>query len=135
MAMERRAGDSDSAQQHSRAVTQDPVGTAIVRQRFAGHHPHHLGQAPALAIRPNTPVRNVDASIDATLGAEDFSFMLQERPGCFAFIGNGDGDHREQGHGLGPCMLHNPSYDFNDELLPLGATYWVRLVERYLGRG
>ena len=36
------------------------------------------------------------------------------------------------GHGLGPCMLHNPSYDFNDELLPLGATYWVWLVERYL---
>ncbi|ANA33178.1 hypothetical protein VZ52_06995 [Ralstonia mannitolilytica] len=135
MAMERRAGDSDSAQEHSRAVTQDPVGTAIVRQRFAGHHPHHLVQAAALAIRPNTPVRNVDASIDATLGAEDFSFMLQERPGCFAFIGNGDGDHREQGHGLGPCMLHNPSYDFNDELLPLGATYWVRLVERYLERG
>ncbi|KMW44770.1 hypothetical protein AC240_23765 [Ralstonia sp. MD27] len=61
--------------------------------------------------------------------------MLFEKPGCFAFIGNGDGDHREQGHGLGPCMLHNPSYDFNDELLPLGATYWVRLVERYLARG
>ncbi len=39
-----------------------------------------------------------------------------------------------QGH-VGPCMLHNPSYDFNDELLPLGATYWVKLVERYLARG
>ena len=39
-----------------------------------------------------------------------------------------------QGHGLGPCMLHNPSYDFNDELLPLGATYWVKLVERFLAR-
>ena len=75
---------------------------------------------------------HVDANIDPTMGAEDFSFMLIEKPGCFAFIGNGDGDHREQGHGLGPCMLHNPSYDFNDELLPLGATYWVRLVEKFL---
>ena len=69
---------------------------------------------------------------EPTMGAEDFSFMLQAKPGCYAFIGNGDGDHRSLGHGGGPCMLHNPSYDFNDALLPLGATYWVRLVERWL---
>ncbi len=70
--------------------------------------------------------------IEPTMGAEDFAFMLLARPGCYAFIGNGDGEHREMGHGLGPCMLHNPSYDFNDELIPIGATYWVRLVEKYL---
>ena len=69
---------------------------------------------------------------EPTLGAEDFSFMLQAKPGCYAFIANGDGDHRALGHGGGPCMLHNPSYDFNDELLPLGATYWVRLAEAWL---
>jgi len=69
---------------------------------------------------------------EPTMGAEDFSFMLQGKPGCYAFIANGDGDHRSLGHGGGPCMLHNPSYDFNDALLPLGATYWVRLVERWL---
>ena len=69
---------------------------------------------------------------EPTMGAEDFSFMLQAKPGCYAFIANGDGDHREMGHGGGPCMLHNPSYDFNDELLPLGATYWVRLAEAWL---
>ncbi|NCN71060.1 MAG: amidohydrolase [Betaproteobacteria bacterium] len=69
---------------------------------------------------------------EPTMGAEDFSFMLQAKPGCYAFIANGDGDHRSLGHGGGPCMLHNPSYDFNDALLPLGATYWVRLVERWL---
>ncbi|PLT20187.1 M20 aminoacylase family protein [Ralstonia mannitolilytica] len=92
-------------------------------------------QFAAEVMRELVGADNVDATIDPTLGAEDFSFMLQERPGCFAFIGNGDGDHRERGHGVGPCMLHNPSYDFNDELLPLGATYWVRLVERYLARG
>ncbi len=75
---------------------------------------------------------NVDAQVEPTMGAEDFAFMLQEKPGCYVFIGNGAGDHRADGHGLGPCNLHNPSYDFNDELLPIGATYWVRLVEAYL---
>lgn len=69
---------------------------------------------------------------EPTMGAEDFSFMLQAKPGCYAFIGNGDGDHRTLGHGGGPCTLHNPSYDFNDDLLPLGATFWVRLAEEWL---
>lgn len=75
---------------------------------------------------------NVDAHVDPTMGAEDFAFMLQAKPGCYAFLGNGDGGHRDAGHGAGPCMLHNASYDFNDELLPVGSTYWVRLAERYL---
>jgi hippurate hydrolase len=69
---------------------------------------------------------------EPTMGAEDFSFMLQAKPGCYAFIANGDGTHRDMGHGGGPCMLHNASYDFNDELIPLGATYWVRLVHAWL---
>ncbi len=67
-----------------------------------------------------------------TMGAEDFSFFLQAKPGCYFLIGNGDGDHREGGHGLGPCMLHNPSYDFNDALIPLGGTAWVRVAEAWL---
>ena len=69
---------------------------------------------------------------EPTMGAEDFSYFLQAKPGCYFLIGNGDGSHREGGHGLGPCMLHNPSYDFNDELIPLGATAWVRLAEKWL---
>ncbi len=69
---------------------------------------------------------------EPTMGAEDFAFMLMAKPGCYCFISNGDGAHREMGHGGGPCMLHNPSYDFNDELIPLGATYWVRLTEAWL---
>lgn len=69
---------------------------------------------------------------EPTMGAEDFAYMLQEKPGCYLFIGNGDGLHREMGHGGGPCMLHNPSYDFNDDLIPLGATLWVRLVQDWL---
>ena len=69
---------------------------------------------------------------EPTLGAEDFSYMLLAKPGCYGFIMNGEGDHRAMGHGGGPCTLHNPSYDFNDALLPLGATYWVRLAEAWL---
>jgi hippurate hydrolase len=76
----------------------------------------------------------VDTAIEPTMGAEDFSFMLLETPGCYAFLGNGDGSHREAGHGVGPCMLHNASYDFNDQLLPVGSTYWVRLATKFLAR-
>ena len=71
-------------------------------------------------------------AFEPTMGAEDFSFFLQAKPGCYFTIGNGDGAHREGGHGLGPCMLHNPSYDFNDDLIPLGATAWVRIAEEWL---
>jgi amidohydrolase len=69
---------------------------------------------------------------EPTMGAEDFSYFLLEKPGCYFLIGNGDGSHRAGGHGLGPCMLHNPSYDFNDELIPLGATMWVQLARAWL---
>jgi hippurate hydrolase len=76
--------------------------------------------------------QNVNTSIDPTMGAEDFAFMLLEKPGCYVFLGNGDGDHRSVGHGMGPCHLHNPSYDFNDALIPVGVSYWVKLAQRYL---
>ena len=78
-------------------------------------------------------VKNVQ-EFEPTMGAEDFSFYLRQMPGCYFLIGNGDGAHREGGHGMGPCMLHNPSYDFNDELIPLGATAWVRIAEQWLAR-
>jgi hippurate hydrolase len=74
---------------------------------------------------------------EPTMGAEDFAFMLQARPGAYVFIGNGDGAHRGGydgvGHDVGPCMLHNPHYDFNDDLIPLGASFWVKLVAQWLG--
>ena len=71
---------------------------------------------------------------EPTMGAEDFSYFLQHKPGCYFLIGNGDGSHRVGGHGMGPCMLHNPSYDFNDDLIPLGASLWVRLAEAWLAK-
>lgn len=58
------------------------------------------------------------------MGSEDFAFMLQEKPGCYIWIGNGASRNS--------CLLHNPHYDFNDEILPVGAAYWVSLVETVL---
>ncbi len=58
------------------------------------------------------------------MGSEDFSFMLQAKPGCYIWAGNGRGE--------GSCMVHNPNYDFNDDGIPWGIAYWARLVERYL---
>jgi amidohydrolase len=63
--------------------------------------------------------------IPPIMGSEDFSYMLQARPGCFMFIGNGDGP-------VGGCMVHNPNYDFNDAILPVGVRYWVELVRAAL---
>ncbi len=74
----------------------------------------------------------VDDQVEPSMAAEDFAYFLQAKPGCYIFIGNGEGDHRDGGHGLGPCVLHNGSYDFNDNLLPIGASFWVKLVEASL---
>ena len=76
----------------------------------------------------------VQRHVEPTMGAEDFAYMLQEKPGAYIFLGNGDtsGPHRSAGHGLGPCTLHNPSYDFNDDLIPIGATFWQLLAKRFL---
>ncbi|KQM69809.1 M20 aminoacylase family protein [Xylophilus sp. Leaf220] len=68
----------------------------------------------------------------AVMGAEDFAHMLQVRPGCYAFLGNGEGDHRDPGHGPGPCVVHNTSFDFNDAIIPIGASYYVHLVQRWM---
>jgi hippurate hydrolase len=84
------------------------------------------------AMRAVVGDERVDTHVEPTMGAEDFAFMLQEKPGCYVFIGNGEGAHRAGGHGLGPCQLHNTSYDFNDNLLPIGASFWVKLVEMSL---
>lgn len=110
---------------------------AQVDFRFKRNYPPLINHAKETAfaaevMRSVVGADKVDERVEPTMGAEDFSFMLQAKPGCYAFLGNGDGGHRDMGHGLGPCNLHNPSYDFNDDLLPIGATYWVRLAEAYL---
>jgi len=71
---------------------------------------------------------------EPAMTAEDFSYFLLEKPGAYFLIGNGDGSHRVSGHGMGPCTLHNPSYDFNDALIAPGAALWVRVAEEWLAR-
>jgi hippurate hydrolase len=67
---------------------------------------------------------NVERHPMPSMGSEDFAYMLRERPGCYVWLGNGPTE--------GGCMLHNPAYDFNDEILPVGASYWATLVEQIL---
>ncbi|MBP6727826.1 MAG: amidohydrolase [Thauera sp.] len=65
-------------------------------------------------------------------GSEDFAFMLEQVPGSYLLIGNGDGSDDATNGGHGACMVHNPNYDFNDHNLPIGAAFWVLLAQRYL---
>ncbi|MEP4379105.1 MAG: M20 aminoacylase family protein [Alphaproteobacteria bacterium] len=67
---------------------------------------------------------NIERSPVPSMGSEDFAYMLQKKPGSYVWVGNGAG--------AGGCMLHNPGYDFNDEIIPIGVTYWSTLVEQIL---
>ena len=71
-------------------------------------------------------VEQVNTEVEPVTGSEDFGYMLEAKPGCYAFIGNGPGS--------GGCLLHSPTFDFNDNIIPIGASYWVRLVEQVLAR-
>jgi hippurate hydrolase len=71
--------------------------------------------------------QNVHRDLEPSMAAEDFAFMLEQRPGCYVWLG--------QGGGAASCMLHNPHYDFQDQILPVGASYWVLLAETALPRG
>jgi hippurate hydrolase len=92
---------------------------------------------PALVNEPNATeiaiqaakqvvgVDQVDGAIEPVLASEDFASMLEQRPGCYVFIGNGVDSE-------GGCMVHHPEYDFNDEVIPVGASYWAALTQDYL---
>ena len=67
---------------------------------------------------------NVNPNHEPTMGSEDFACMLEQRPGCYIFIGNGDGE--------GTCMVHNAGYDFNDDVIETGVSYWCSLAESLL---
>jgi hippurate hydrolase len=99
--------------------------------QYERRYPPTVNTAPetemaAAAIAEVVGGENVVRNLQPTMGAEDFAFMLQAKPGCYVWVGNGVS---EQGAGL-----HNPHYDFNDEVLPIGASYWARLVEHTLPR-
>jgi amidohydrolase len=84
------------------------------------NHEQQTAFATAVAGEVAGPER-VDDRTPPVMGAEDFSYMLEARPGAMIFVGNGDS-----------AGLHHPRYDFNDEVIPIGTSYWVRLVERAL---
>ena len=78
----------------------------------------------ALALKAAQEIAGIDCvnqQPTPSMGSEDFAFMLQEKPGCYIWIGNGSSENS--------CLLHNPHYDFNDQILPIGAAYWIKLVE------
>jgi hippurate hydrolase len=81
------------------------------------NHPEETAFAAAVASAV-VGEGNVDAAAPPVMGGEDFAYMLEARPGAFLFIGNGDS-----------AGLHNAKYDFNDEIIPIGCSYWARLVE------
>ena len=88
------------------------------------NHPAETEIARQAAIRA-VGAENVGVGRLPMMASEDFSFMLLERPGCYLFIGNGEGDHAVE--------CHNPHYDFNDDILPIGVRFWATLVEDIFG--
>nr|AIT69705.1 amidohydrolase [uncultured bacterium] len=78
----------------------------------------------AAAAQAVVGAEHVNTDAEPVTGSEDFGYMLEVKPGCYAFIGNGPGE--------GGCLLHSPHFDFNDAIIPIGASYWVRLVEDVL---
>jgi amidohydrolase len=104
-------------------------GSAAVNFRFGYpatvNHPAQTEKALAIAERV-AGAGNVDHDAAPSMGGEDFAYMLLERPGSYIFIGNGPEVEGQK--------LHQVNYDFNDEILPVGASYWAQLVEDVLTR-
>ena len=84
------------------------------------NHPEETAFAVGVA-REIVGEGNVDDNAPPLMGGEDFSYMLNARPGAFMFVGQGD-----------TAGLHHPEYDFNDDIIPIGCSYWVKLVETAL---
>ena len=132
----------DMIEQRMREIAQHTAAAFGARVQFEFHRNYpptinHDAEADFVrSVMQEVVGEDRTHEFDPTMGAEDFSFFLMEKPGAYFVIGNGDGDHRhgyvDATHGLGPCTLHNPNYDFNDEVIPTGASLWVRLAERWL---
>ena len=118
----------DFARKRVTAIAQDIAAAFGARAEVAYHmgypvtrnHAAQTAFAATVAARVAGP-ENVDAESQPVMGAEDFSYMLEARPGAFIFIGNGAGPG-----------LHHPAYDFNDAIIPAGVEYWTRLAETRL---
>jgi hippurate hydrolase len=106
---------------------------ATVEYRYERRYPALVNTEAETEIAANVAAEivgkpNVEVGAPALMGSEDFAYMLEERPGCYIWLGNGT-----EG-GPGGCSVHNPHYDFNDEIAVLGASYWAKLAETTLPR-
>jgi amidohydrolase len=106
---------------------------ATISVRYERRYPPTVNTSAEAALCASVAASLVGADrvkreLKPAMGSEDFAWMLQARPGAYMWLGNGTGT-------VGGCMVHNPGYDFNDAVLPIGAAYWVRLAETALGRG
>ena len=104
---------------------------ATATMKYERRYPPTINTAPETEIAAKVAAQvvgegNVHDDLMPSMGSEDFAFMLQQKPGSYVWIGNGSTE--------GGCMLHNPHYDFNDGVLPIGASYWAKLVETTLGK-
>ncbi|WP_306480948.1 M20 aminoacylase family protein [Limnobacter sp.] len=129
----------DLIEQHMRKLSTELCAAfgATAEMEFERKYPPTINSADMAELAKNAlqqipEVMAVHTNLPPTMGAEDFAFMLQHKPGAYLWIGNGDGGHRTHGHGIGPCTLHNPSYDFNDKILPLGVTAWLAITQAFL---
>jgi hippurate hydrolase len=114
----------------------DRIGAAIAAAFGAKADLRYERRYPATVNTPQETEWAAGAAVDVVgqervardaqpcMGSEDFAYMLQVRPGCYIWAGNGPSENGR--------LLHSPYYDFNDDLLPVGASYWIRLVERLL---
>ena len=126
-----RAATRDLAQQKVKLIvskTAEALGATATVEYTRGY-PATVNSAAESAFAARVGERvlgagNVITDFDPVMGGEDFSFMLQEKPGAYVFLG--------QGGGPSSCFLHNPGYDFNDAVIPLGAGYLAALVEEAL---
>jgi hippurate hydrolase len=79
-------------------------------------------------LQDNFSADEIHTDIEPSMAAEDFAWMLREKAGCYIWIGNGLTEHPQAVHGAVSCALHNSRYDFNDQLIPIGAKYWIQLA-------
>lgn len=123
--LERRITDIAQAQAQSYGAT----ATVDYQRRYPVlvNHEAETEQARRVALDWLGP-DGLIADLMPQFGAEDFAYILEQRPGCYLIMGNGAGEHA----GAHGCMVHNAGYDFNDDCLPLGASYWVKLTEEFL---
>ena len=125
----RRPGPDRAADAHDRrgiAAMFDMTATVRYERRYPAtvNAPAETKRRVAAAAAV-VGADNVDTDPLPNMGSEDFAFMLQAKPGCYVWLGAGRGPDTPN--------VHNPHYDFNDDALPIGASYWVTLVSQQLG--